>query len=124
MKKEEITLDILKSYFPDECEIAGSSNVEAISKGSMTFVHAEHGVNMPIMEIVTTLATIASFVASVIAIIEAWVKMRSNKPSVEEINKAVESSIKLPAEIDAHILNQIYSHILKKVQEEIESNTK
>lgn len=121
MNNEEVKFNILTLYFADECEIAGLSNVDAISKGTLTLIQAKHGANMPIMEILASLAAIASFIDSTISIIEAWIKVRSKDTLTsgkEEVSKIVESSITPPPGIDAHTLNQIYSYILKKAQEE------
>lgn len=118
MNVSQIKLRVLEKYYPDECEIVGSSNIEAITNGSHTVIETSHGSNMAIMEIVAVVVAVVSFIDALLSVIERLTKIKSGKLTAEEVVVIVRKEVKPEEEIDEDNLEEICQYILTMIQQE------
>lgn len=109
--------EILEEYFPDECDLIGESNVEAIVKGTQKSIQTEYGSNVTIMEVVAIVVAVVTFLDSLLAIIDSLSQRFLRKPTQKEVLIEVKQTIKLPDAVDQKTLEEVCTHILIRIKE-------
>lgn len=114
MNERELIIEILEKYFPDECDLAGPTNLQKIAEGNADFVRAEYGSNLDTTQVLAILASVAGFLNSTFSIYKNW--GTGKPPDKAELKDAVEATVKIPPEISAEDLEKIYVYILHRLE--------
>lgn len=123
MDKSTLIIELLEEYWSDECDAAGSSNVQDIAEGNVTYESAEGGSYLDLTEVLTILAAAATFVRHTIDIYETLKKKWNKKPQDTDLKSEMTARNLEPEEIDKATRNKVYKAVSKKLENEsIEEN--
>jgi hypothetical protein len=107
----------LDECFPNECDIAGPSNLAEMLQGTTEVVRLQYGSNMDLTQALTALLAAVAFLDSAIAIYEILRQSRSALPSAVELEEAVSRDAKNSAELDKEDRCRICEALLRLLRE-------
>jgi hypothetical protein len=115
MSKTKLIIELLETHLPDECDIAGKTNVEDIASSSVRFVRAEHGAYLDLTDVLRTLAEATSFISSAFTIYLGLVTILGGRvPTLEEFKERVRSSVRPADSLNEEKRDKLIEDILRK----------
>lgn len=115
MTRTELIVDLLETHLPDECDIAGKTNVEDVASGSVQFLRAEHGAYLDLSDVLRTLAEVANFASSALTIYFGLAQLlEGRRPQLDELKERVQSSLKTPDGLSEETRDKLLADIVLK----------
>lgn len=116
MHERELVNEVLEKFFPDECDLAGPTNVRKIAGGNAEVVRAEYGANLDLTQVIAILASVAGVINNALSIYKNW---EGAKPpdKGELISATAESAGKASAAVGPDEMEKIYEYVLRRLQE-------
>lgn len=111
MDENKLILDVLKNYWPLECELVGENNLRDIISGRSHYEAVSTGEKMDIASIITIIAGIATFVKSILEIIKLFKELHKRAPTLKEVEAELAKNKKLAQPSDVPI-NMIINTVI------------
>ncbi|MEL6442137.1 MAG: hypothetical protein AAFQ80_23195 [Cyanobacteria bacterium J06621_8] len=124
MKKSEFVIEILEKHWEDECDAAGTANVEDIVEGEIQYESAEGGSYIDLGEVLVTLAAAATFVKNTIDIYKTLKKDSNKSPNYQELRIEMKRKDLELHEIDDNTKDEVYKDICENLEKDNINNTK
>ncbi|PZN75376.1 MAG: hypothetical protein DM484_18965 [Candidatus Methylumidiphilus alinenensis] len=113
----EITKQILKKYFKDECDLIGRENFIQLFDESSRVIEADYGENMPIFEVIGFLVGIIGFVDSAFSLYERMTSSTEQNIKSDQFILLARKQLQIPEDVDDSVIISILEMVAKDSKE-------
>ena len=121
MEHTDFVIELLEQLWPDECDLAGDSNLRDLVSGEVEFKSVFGASNISLEGALTVLASAVTIIKSTLEIYESLKKKLGKKPSAEAIvaeqAKSAEAADPRAVRIDPEQRRAIVEAVLRRDDE-------
>ena len=118
MDEQSLVIKILEEVFPDECDIAGPSNVRHLAAGSRESVRVDGGSSLDMAQVLSELQSVVVILYGSIAIFQSLTRFSQEHVRTADTRESVVQSVPGFADLDPVKRDAIIDRVVDWVNED------